>query len=76
MKYLHAIIASTLILASCGGEKKTSSIEDVINSGNLKEIRAKKKEIEDIIQSPKTTKFHFPYFTENEYFTIIKTTSS
>lgn len=46
MKYLHAIIASTLILASCGGEKKTSSIEDVINSGNLKEIRAKKKEIE------------------------------
>lgn len=45
MKYIYAFIASTLILTSCG-ESKVVSVEDVISSGNLSEIRAKKKEIE------------------------------
>jgi len=46
MKYSYAIIAITLFLISCG-EKKTSSIEEIIESGNLSEMRAKKKEIEE-----------------------------
>jgi membrane fusion protein, multidrug efflux system len=45
MKYIYAFIASTIILTSCG-EKKITSVEDVISSGNLSEMRAKKKEIE------------------------------
>lgn len=45
MKYLYAIVASTLLLTSCA-DKTESSVEDVISSGNLTEIRAKKKEIE------------------------------
>ena len=45
MKYIYALITSTIILTSCG-EKKEVSIEDVISSGNITEMRAKKKEIE------------------------------
>jgi len=45
MKYIYAFIASTIILTSCG-EKTITSVEDVISSGNLSEMRAKKKEIE------------------------------
>jgi RND family efflux transporter MFP subunit len=45
MKYIYAFIASTIILTSCG-EKTINSVEDVISSGNLSEMRAKKKEIE------------------------------
>ena len=45
MKYIYLILTSTLILTSCA-ENKVVSVEDIINSGNLSEIRAKKKEIE------------------------------
>lgn len=46
MKYIYAFITSALLLASCG-DKKEASIEEIINSGELTEIRAKKKEIEN-----------------------------
>ena len=45
MKYFYAFIASTMILTSCGDNKETS-VEDAIKSGDLTEMRAKKKEIE------------------------------
>jgi RND family efflux transporter MFP subunit len=45
MKNLYILLASTLFLASCGDEK-TASLSEVIASGNIIEIRAKKKEIE------------------------------
>lgn len=45
MKYIYACIASTIILTSCG-DKTITSVEDVIKSGDLTEMRAKKKEIE------------------------------
>jgi RND family efflux transporter MFP subunit len=45
MKYIYAVIASTIILISCA-EKPVISLEDIIESGNLSEIRTKKKEVE------------------------------
>lgn len=45
MKYIYAFIASAIILTSCA-EKTEISVEDVIKSGDLSEMRTKKKEIE------------------------------
>ena len=45
MKYIYSILASVVLLSACG-EDKTPSIQNVIDTGNIKEIRAKKKEIE------------------------------
>ncbi|WP_152287013.1 efflux RND transporter periplasmic adaptor subunit [Flavicella marina] len=45
MKYIYAIIASTIILTSCA-EKTTTTVEAVIDSGDISQLRAKKKEIE------------------------------
>jgi len=44
MKKIYSIFVITLILNSCG-EKKATSIEDLISKGSLKELTAKKKEI-------------------------------
>ncbi len=44
MKNIISIVILSLILASCSGEKQ-KSVEDIIASQNLKEIRAKKDEI-------------------------------
>ncbi|KGL58741.1 efflux RND transporter periplasmic adaptor subunit [Polaribacter sp. Hel1_85] len=44
MKKIYSLLAITLVLISCG-EKKTTSIEDLISTGNLTELTAKKKEI-------------------------------
>ena len=46
MKYLLPIIIPTLLLTSCGGEKKQQSINDIIDSGNISILRKKKKDIE------------------------------
>lgn len=40
MKYTYLILISTVILASCGN--KEQSVEDIIGSNNLEQIRAKK----------------------------------
>ncbi|MEI6866725.1 efflux RND transporter periplasmic adaptor subunit [Flavicella sp.] len=45
MKYLYAIVASTILLTSCT-EKEQNSVEDVIETGNVTEIEVKRKEIE------------------------------
>lgn len=45
MKYIYVLIASTMILTSCG-DKTVQTVDEVINSENLSEMRAKKKEIE------------------------------
>ena len=44
MKYIYSIIIVTLILASCGGEKK-QTIEAVIATENLDKIRLKRGEV-------------------------------
>ncbi len=45
MKKIFSITLLSLLILSCGGEKKGKSIDDVIASQDLKEIRAKKDEI-------------------------------
>lgn len=44
MKKIYSFFLIILILNSCG-EKKLSSVEDIVADGNLKELIAKKKEI-------------------------------
>ena len=45
MKKIYLALLTTLILASCG-EKKEQSLDDVIATKNLKEIRNKKSELD------------------------------
>ena len=45
MKKIILLLITTLFLASCGGDKKQKSVEDIISSQDLNEIRAKKDEI-------------------------------
>lgn len=44
MKKLAAILSVSLLLAACGNEDK-KSVDDLIEEGNLKEIRARKSEL-------------------------------
>lgn len=57
MKKIYLALLTTLILASCG-EKKEQSLDDVIATKNLKEIRNKKSELDkqvaDISEKIKT----------------------
>lgn len=46
MRKIYSLILVTLILSSCG-DKKVQSINVVIDSNNLEQIRAKKSEIEE-----------------------------
>lgn len=45
MKYIYITLISTIVLTSCGGNKN-KSIEDIIASNNLEEIRAKKSQLD------------------------------
>ena len=45
MKKIYTILLTTLILVSCGGDKK-ETVEDILKSQNLEKIKNKKKEIE------------------------------
>lgn len=45
MKYIYAILASSIILSSCAEQPKLS-VEEVIGSGDVTAMRATKKEIE------------------------------
>ncbi len=45
MKRIYSLVIVTLVLASCGGDKKMS-VEDIIASGNLEQIRKKKSELD------------------------------
>jgi len=44
MKHIFSLLIITLVLASCGGDKK-KSIEDIIAEGDLTTIRAKRSEV-------------------------------
>ena len=44
MKHIFSLLIITLVLASCGGDKK-KSIEDIIAEGDLTNIRAKRGEV-------------------------------
>ncbi|WP_139957689.1 efflux RND transporter periplasmic adaptor subunit [Flavicella sediminum] len=46
MKKIYLILASAIAIASCGDQKEPS-LKEVIATGDLTEIRAKKKEIEE-----------------------------
>ena len=45
MKNIFSITLLSLLILSCGGEKKETSVEDIIASQDLSQIRAKKDEI-------------------------------
>jgi len=45
MKKIITILTITFLLASCGGDKKATSVEDIIASQDLTQMRAKKDEI-------------------------------
>jgi len=44
MRKIYSLFVITAVLISCG-EKKTVSIESLVSSGNLTELKEKKKEI-------------------------------
>ncbi|WP_158841100.1 efflux RND transporter periplasmic adaptor subunit [Polaribacter sp. L3A8] len=44
MRKIYSLLVITLVLISCG-EEKTTSVADIVATGNLKELTAKKKEI-------------------------------
>ncbi|RSK39730.1 efflux RND transporter periplasmic adaptor subunit [Mangrovimonas spongiae] len=45
MKKILTLTITVLILASCGGEKKKNSMENVLNSNNLELLRKKRTEV-------------------------------
>ncbi|TGV01928.1 efflux RND transporter periplasmic adaptor subunit [Flavivirga rizhaonensis] len=45
MKNIYSLVIVTLLLTSCGADKKMS-VEDIIASGNLEQIRQKKTELD------------------------------
>ena len=45
MKHIALFILTTFFLVACGSDK-VQSVEDLIASGNLEEIRAKKSELD------------------------------
>ncbi|AUP79010.1 efflux RND transporter periplasmic adaptor subunit [Flavivirga eckloniae] len=45
MKKIYSLLIVTLVLSSCGADKKMS-VEDIIASGNLEQIRQKKSELD------------------------------
>lgn len=45
MKKILSILTITLLIASCGGEKGSQSIESIIEKGDLEAIKAKRQEI-------------------------------
>ena len=49
MKNIYILIITTLLLTSCGGDKK--SVESIIEKENLVDIRTKKNEISNQIQA-------------------------
>ena len=50
MKYIYAIFISTLLLTSCA-EKEVRTVESVIKTGTIDDLRAKKQEIETTQQT-------------------------
>ncbi|PQJ71855.1 efflux RND transporter periplasmic adaptor subunit [Polaribacter butkevichii] len=53
MRKIYSLLVITLVLISCG-EEKTTSVADLVATGNLKELTAKKKEITAKIEAINT----------------------
>lgn len=47
MKYIIKLTLVTVLLVSCGGGEKAKSVEDLIESGNLEQLRTKKSELSE-----------------------------
>ena len=45
MKNIIKLTVVTLLLVSCGGDNKSMSVEDLVSSGSLEQLRAKKTEL-------------------------------
>ncbi len=50
MRKIYSLVLALFILSSCGGDKKEQSIEEVIATKNLNQIRTKKSELDKKIQ--------------------------
>ncbi|WP_397444847.1 efflux RND transporter periplasmic adaptor subunit [Polaribacter sp. R77954] len=50
MRKIYSLLLALFILSSCGGDKKEQSIEEIIATNNLKQIRTKKSELDKKIQ--------------------------
>jgi len=46
MKHIFTLLIATILLASCGGDKKNESVDTIIASGDISKLKDKKKEIE------------------------------
>lgn len=47
MKYIIKLTLVAVLLVSCSGDKKTKSVEDLIASGSLEQLRTKKTELSE-----------------------------
>lgn len=50
MKKIYSLVLAVFILSSCGGDKKEQSLEEVIATKDLKQIRTKKSELDKQVQ--------------------------
>ncbi|MEN3323537.1 efflux RND transporter periplasmic adaptor subunit [Mariniflexile soesokkakense] len=46
MKHIYTILIATVLLTACGGEKKGKSVEDLVASDNLTELKQKREEVD------------------------------
>jgi membrane fusion protein, multidrug efflux system len=46
MKNIYTLLIITLALTACGGDKKEKSLEDILSSNNLTELKQKREEID------------------------------
>lgn len=50
MRKIYSLVFAMFILSSCGGDKKQQSLEEVIATKDLKQIRTKKSELDKKVQ--------------------------
>ena len=50
MRKIYSLLLALFILSSCGGDKKEQSLEEVIATKDLKQIRTKKSELDKKVQ--------------------------
>ena len=46
MKHIYILLFATILLTACGGEKKGKSVEDLLASDNLTELKQKREEVD------------------------------
>lgn len=50
MRKIYSLVLALFILSSCGGDKKEQSLEEIIATKDLKQIRTKKSELDKQVQ--------------------------